>query len=73
MAVSHPAPWHDGYGIQVVVDAVEVSVHLMVSDQSDRVYGCVTCACLGIEPIRPRRVPDPGRSISDALHVDRTW
>ena len=30
VAVSHPTPWHDGYGIQVVVDTVKVPVHLRV-------------------------------------------
>lgn len=40
VAVSHTTSWYDGYGIQVVVDAVEVTVHLLVrqrmgSDQSD--------------------------------------
>jgi hypothetical protein len=35
VAVSHPASWDDGYGIQVVVDAVEVPVHLFVRQRKE--------------------------------------
>ena len=68
VAKSHPAPRNDGDGIQVVVDAVEVPVHLSIrtteryrvtGDQSDWATGSMSCAYLGIELIRPCRVPHP--------------
>ena len=37
------------------------------SGESNELY-----TCLGVEPIRPRRVPDPGRPISNTFNVDRT-
>ena len=43
MAISHAAPRNDGNWIRIVVDAFEVSVHLLthyaMSDQPNRVSG----------------------------------
>lgn len=33
----------------------------------------MSCACLGIEPIRPGRVPHSRLSVRHALHGDRAW
>lgn len=43
VAVSQPASWNDGHGIQVVVDAVEVPAQLWGGDQPNRVSGHESC------------------------------
>jgi hypothetical protein len=36
VAVSHPTSRDDGYGIQVVVDAVGIPVHLFIRQQKEK-------------------------------------